>query len=81
MNWQEFQNAIAIKHKADLTVDDVILLDDGDNFDYEDKKFVLVVCDGYCGKDEFWGYEESTGRRVGWSDNCLFKIVGKLINV
>lgn len=77
---ETFKSVKEIKHKADLTSDDVILLDDGDNFHYEDKTFIRVVCDGYCGRDEFWGYIEETGKRIAWCDADMFKIVGKVIN-
>lgn len=81
MVFETFKQQIAIKHNADLAVGDVILLDDGNNFNREDKTFIRAVCDGHCGKDEFFGFNETTGCRISWSDNDLFKIVGKNISI
>lgn len=79
MTYYQFIHQKEIKHKADLDVDHVILLDDGEVFKREDKNFIRVICDGRTGKEHFFGFVEETGKRVGWFDSDLFKIIGVVI--
>jgi hypothetical protein len=77
MDCATYLKAKEIKHRADLTCGDVLLLDDGNHFHFEEKTFIRVVCDGYCGRDEFWGYVEETGKRIAWCNGDLYKIIGQ----
>lgn len=73
----DFNSLIPVKHRADLNVDDLVFL----AIDPQDKKrgFELVVCTGFCGRDEFWG--SLSGRERVWCSGDTFKIVGTHINI
>jgi hypothetical protein len=74
----DFYKIEAVKHHAELTCDDIVVLAiDQQNLD---KGFEKVFCTGYCGKDEFWGRNED-GKERAWCDNDTFKIIGKQISV
>ena len=82
MNWEEFKKVTEVKHRADLTSGDVLILSVNEGgIPCEEVVFDRAVCDGYAGKTEFWGYWEETGKRVAWCDGSYFKIIGKTIFV
>lgn len=68
-----------IKHRTELTCDDIIVLMIDDNAD-DVKFFEKVICTGYCGRDEFWG-ETENGKKRSWCDNSNFKIISKRIKL
>lgn len=82
MNWEEFKKTKEVKHNADVSIDDVILIESPHSpFEYGDKIFERAVVYGYCGKYFNARYEES-GRSVGFISNVdLYKVVGKSISV
>lgn len=82
LTWNEFKALKELESGDTLDIGHVVMVDDGESSGkYESKTFVRAVADSYCGND-FSGYIEETGRRIGWRKNVdLYKIIGRDISI
>lgn len=79
----EFEGVLPVKHKADLTVGDIVLIakdEHSGSLDFENFLYEQVECTAYCGRDEFWG-KTAKGDKRYWLNASRFKIVGQTTTI